>query len=368
MSTEWGVPTVEEEAELHRTRLLNVEERPFKRIVKRLGAIQILIQERARNPLTPPPEDNGANGEATSVHKSKGTRRREELVFMKEDINMDFSAFDNSIARIQLLLDANEQERERYAADKIRIIKESQAVRDSTAELRVQLEYAKATLAQRRKFDDLADRITNSKMLRPRDEQHVNLRKLEEECEELERESGSYTTTLRARCDQFDKIIAEGEHLRAQIRDEKDDFDRREGMEEGEEEGETASQAGGSGPAEGQTPRHISSQGNASPNPELVAAVHNSQSRGDISRPESSHRALSPAGHDRPENVRPFPSRLGEISQSASCTTSREPSPGKADEGEIEEGEDVEMEEVGSNGNSQPRITVESPGGNMDTT
>ena len=361
MPSAWDLIPEEEEKELHRIRLLSVEERPFKRITKRLTRVNQIFQDRVQNHVTPPPDVPGTGPRPSAQEKNANHQR--EMAQLKEEINMDFAAFDSSITRIQFLMDANQRERERYAGDKIRIIQEAQMVRDKTADLRVQLDQAKAALAQRRKFDELADRIKRSKMLKPRDEQHKNLRNLEEECRKLERESGSYAATWKDRREQFDKIIEEGMQLRRLIRDEKDDFDRREGMEEGEEEGETATQCG-------QTPRPVS-QGNASPNPELI--VTHSQSRGgETPRPYSSGgrsiRAPTPP-LERPEGLKPLPSTLGGSSRTRTTPQAplRELSLTRpADDGEIEEGENVDMD--GSNGQTHSKMQSPEADEKMDTT
>ena len=120
----------------------------------------------------------------------------------------------------------------------------------------MQLEEAQKTLALRKTYDELAEKITSNRLLRPREDQHANLDKLNAEIAELERESHEYTHTWAERRLQFGKIIEEGMQLRRLIRDEKEEVERREGMEEREDadEGESASQRGrSSGPA---TPRH----------------------------------------------------------------------------------------------------------------
>src|SRR5690606_16417051 len=121
---------------------------------------------------------------------------------LKEDITLDFAAFDSSIARLQFLLTANERERERYTAERQRITTTSQSVRDNTAQLRGQLEQARATLEQRRKFDVLADAITSNAALRTRGEQAANLRKLQDEIAELEAEREAYGVTWHERREQ----------------------------------------------------------------------------------------------------------------------------------------------------------------------
>lgn len=152
-------------------------------------------------------------------------------------MQLDFAAFESSIIRIQFLLTTNIKERERYAAEKLKIEATAQAVKDNTADLRVQLEEAKNQLALRKEYDELAEKITTDRSLRPRDEQHANLAKLNEEIAELEHESQGYAQTWVERRQQFQKIVDEGMEMRRQIRAEKEEVERMEGM-EGAEDGE----------------------------------------------------------------------------------------------------------------------------------
>jgi hypothetical protein len=245
-----------EEDELHRTRLLNVEEKPFKRITKRLLTPGSLVSTPNKLP-TPPPD---ASEEAAEAERQNQLEERRQF---REDVLLDFAAFDSSMARIQFLYNSNERERERYKADKQRILDTAQEVRDNTTQLRVQLEEAKKTLEQRKKFDELTEKITNNKLLRPRSDQEINLRKLEEECRELERESATYGETWKERREQFGRIVEEGMQLRRLIRDEKEEVERREGMDDQDEDGEVGEGSGG-----GQTPKPASMSRNATPAPE----------------------------------------------------------------------------------------------------
>lgn len=147
---------------------------------------------------------------------------------------MDFAAFESSIARIQFLLTSNEKERERYAAEKLRIQSTAQDVRDNTTELRGQLEAAQKTLALRTTYDDLTEKITSNRLLRPREDQQANLEKLQAEILDLEKESKEYAKTWSERREQFGRIVEEGMQLRRLIRDEKEEVERREGMQEGD--------------------------------------------------------------------------------------------------------------------------------------
>ena len=226
----WGLLDGDEENELHKSRLLNIEEKPFKRVTKRLNTLNSLVVSRARQAPTPPPESNGVPADQGAPSPTgPGSDLPAELAQLKEDITLDFAAFDSSIARLQFLLTANERERDRYAAERERIVSTSQSVRDNTSQLRLQLDQARATLEQRKRFDVLADKITSNPALRPRIEQEANLRKLEEEIAELEAESKTYGVTWHERRDQFAKIMDESMRLRRLIRDEKEEVERREG-------------------------------------------------------------------------------------------------------------------------------------------
>lgn len=150
-------------------------------------------------------------------------------------MTLDFAAFESSISRIQFLLTSNEQERKRYAAEKLRIESAAQSVRENTAELRIQLEAAQKTLALRRTYDELAEKITSNRLLRPREDQKANLEKLQAEILELQEESKEYAKTWSERREQFGRIVEEGLQLRRLIRDEKEEVERREGMQDGDD-------------------------------------------------------------------------------------------------------------------------------------
>ena len=280
-----------EEDELHKLRLLNVEEKPFKRITKRLLTPGSLVSTPPKLP-TPPPDNSAADGSLEAEMQKIADERRQ----FREDVLLDFAAFESSIARIQFLRNANEQERERYRADKERILNTAQAVRDSTTQLRIQLEEAKVTLEQRKKFDKLAEKITNNKALRPREEQAMNLQKLEDECKELERESLTYGVTWGERREQFGRIVEEGMQLRRLIRDEKEEVERREGMDVdgGEEDGEVGEGSAGTRTPNYGTPRPDGGVDNEGLRPRPLPS-------GYVSRvgSRSNSRATSPAPSER---------------------------------------------------------------------
>ncbi|KAI7972614.1 hypothetical protein EIK77_009077 [Talaromyces pinophilus] len=299
---------------LHKSRLLNVEEKPFKRITKRLLASDSLITAPLSLPPTPPPESGDAEDDS-ETHRQK---KIEEWRQFKEAVTLDFAAFESSIARIQFLLKNNEKERERYAAEKLRIQSTAQDVRDNTVELRVQLEAAQKTLNLRKTYDNLTEKITSNRLLRPREDQRSNLEKLQVEILELEKESKEYAKTWSERREQFGRIVEEGMQLRRLIRDEKEEVERREGMQEGDGEGGDEDESSTKGRVSGvNSPRPESEDSAPPPSLKLQADRLQAETAG----------AASP------------------LRQSMSMTEEKGEDVDMADEGEVDELEEGEADE-----------------------
>jgi len=235
-------------------------------------------------------------------------------------VTLDFAAFEGSIARIQFLLTSNEQERQRYADEKLRILETMQSVRENTTELRAQLEEAQRVLAMRKSYDDLAEKITSNRLLKPREDQQANLQKLQVEIADLEKESKDYAETWTERREQFGRIVEEGMQLRRLIRDEKEEVERREGMQEGEDGDE--GDIGSKGKASGAN----------SPHPEADSATPSQQSQDESGR----------LGVDKASgNVRGASPLRQEITTEMKTSTEDT----NMDEGEVSEGEGSELEE-----------------------
>lgn len=331
----------QEEDKLHKARLLAIEEKAFKRITKRLLTPGSLLSAQTQLPPTPPPDSS--TEEAGADQETLQQKQLDERRQFRDDVLLDFAAFDSSIARLQFLHQSNEAERERYRAEKDRIIKKAQEVKDSTVELRVQLEEARRTMEQRKKFDELADKITSNRLLRPREEQQVSLLKLEEECRELEKESQAYSETWKERREQFGRIVEEGMQLRRLIRDEKEEVERREGMEGGEEDGEVG-EAGSRG---GASPKHSGESGGATPRPDQAATPK--PEGGFTPRPGSPEHSHTAALQEDPrEGLKPRPMPSGSLSRPESGVGSRASSLAslKRSRGDGEEGEDTTMDDA----------------------
>ncbi|KAI1194193.1 Tho complex subunit 7-domain-containing protein [Nemania serpens] len=368
LHSHFGLLDEREETELHKTRLLAVEERPFKRLTKRLVAPGTFTNPN-RKLATPPPESSHADA-ADSASPSSPSRT--DITALKEDIVLDFAAFDNSIARLQFLATANAAEREHYTSSRLRILDTMEEVREGNAQLRVQLDETRATLAQRRKFDELADKITSNRMLRTRAEQHINLAKLAEECDELRRESEAYGDTWRERRAQFERLVDEGRRLRALIRDEKEEVERREGMDSDAEDGEAAA-----------TPGKGSGSADATPHPDSSAVASGKAEAGNATPQPGSSRDERTPRPDSPgavavggESFKPRLDVSGTFSRSGSLAPSVVAGSQQLDDKGQEDGEDVEMGQVddtpmADEPQNTPLIMVDGPtgggGDKMDT-
>lgn len=362
MTSSWHLLDLEEENQLHKSRLFSIEEKPFKRITKRLATVNQLANSKIRQTLTPPPEPS--NGDATASRppqengdvtapadpeETTNTTPAVDFAQLKEDVTLDFAALDYTIGRLQFLQSANAAQRERYATERVAILDSCAKVRDSTVQLRVQLAAAQETRAQRMAWDTLAKEIYENKSLQERPKALASIDKLEEECRQLEAESETYAVTWRERREQFSRIMDESMRLRRLIRDEKEEVERREGMDEdGSGEAEAA--------ADGHTPRPGSASGNATPRPDGTVEVTSAVPKllGDeggltpqpVSVSGRTPMRDSPAPSASEGGLKPPPDVSGSFSHAGSQTGSRagsrELSPAVEREGR-QGGEDVEM-------------------------
>jgi len=177
----------EEEDALHKSRLLPIEQRPFQRLTKRLLLPDSLLLKRPTlNQLPSPPAESVADDTAPSESsKELQTTAEQQYGQFREDMLLDFVLFDSTMVRIQLLRNSNEKERARYATEKSKIMETSDSVRLNITQLRQELEEEQRKLALRKQYDELTEKITSNRMLRPREDQEAQLEKLEKEIAEL---------------------------------------------------------------------------------------------------------------------------------------------------------------------------------------
>lgn len=376
MASEWQLLDPEDENQLHKSRLFSIEEKPFKRITKRLATITQLANSKLRQTATPPPETTTAHKptEASDGEQQEDQQQQNQQVDtedasnnnssssdaidfaqLKEDITLDFAALDSTIGRLQFLQSANTAQRARYAAERLTIHATCTRVRDNTTHLRTQLLAAQATRAQRDAWDVRARAIlehSNKALQEERGKASTNIAKLEAECATLEAESEAYAETWRERRAQFSRIMEESMRLRRLIRDEKEEVERREGMDdEDKDEVEQSSEQQQLQQQQQTTPRPGSASGNATPRPEVGGGLVVVKSGGESTPAASGSmggrtplRVDSPApsmGEGGAGGLKPPPEASGGFSQAGSRSVSREPSPAVGG-GEQQE-EDVEM-------------------------
>ncbi|KAF2202039.1 hypothetical protein GQ43DRAFT_440036 [Delitschia confertaspora ATCC 74209] len=229
----YGLLPQEDEDAIHNIqRLLAVESRPYQRVSGRFALSNTASLFHSRFAAGASIADGKAPAHPT------GQKQGRNWDSFDEDVLLDLELFESSILRSEMLHNSNTKERERYAAAKVRTLANAQATRDHTVGLRMQLEEAKQTLEQRKQYDILAEKITTSKVLKPRDEQAASHAKLEEEIKELREQVQGFKNTWMDRRNQFARIVEEGREMLRMIKDEKEEVERKEGMLEDANDGE----------------------------------------------------------------------------------------------------------------------------------
>ncbi|EUC49585.1 hypothetical protein COCMIDRAFT_1630 [Bipolaris oryzae ATCC 44560] len=270
---EWGLLSQADEDALHNvSRLLAVEARPYTNAAGRLLKPGFFEDARPKQLLSPPPDATAAEEEAAAL-KVEREQQAHNIEIWRKDIMNELSLLDYAILRAEFTTNSNHTERERYAVEKTAIEAKQDHVRKTIEDLRVRLVEAKETLAVRKTYDELTEKITSSKMLKPRDEQaHAHV-KLDQEIRELEHEVQSAKDTWSERRTQFGRIEEEAREMLRMIKDEKEEAERKEGMmKDGDEDGEgegsmsrgDVSHAGTPRPDGGMTPVHASQGGEGS--------------------------------------------------------------------------------------------------------
>ena len=253
-------------------RLLAVEARPYTNTASRILKPDFFEDARPRQLPSPPPDASGAEEEAAAVAVER-EQQAHKIEIWRKDIMNELSLLDFAIVRSEFTTNSNHTERARYADEKTAIEAKQEHVRKNIENLRVRLVEAKETLAVRKTYDELTEKITNSKMLKPRDEQAHAHEKLDQEIEELNSEVRLAKATWKERRTQFGRIEEEARGMLRMIKDEKEEAERKEGMmkdgdEDGEGEGSTSrgdvSHAGTPRPDGGMTPGHASQSGDGS--------------------------------------------------------------------------------------------------------
>lgn len=144
---------------------------------------------------------------------------------------LDFASLESTMVRIQLLQNSNEQERQRYAKEKIHILETQEAIKANTTELRTQLEAARATMEKRKRWDEMADKIHGNMMLKSREDQTQMQDKLNAEIAEQEQEMEEYARLIAARKAQMGVIGVGVKGMMALLHPEEQEPESQEGTE-----------------------------------------------------------------------------------------------------------------------------------------
>lgn len=245
-------------------RLLAVEVRPFSRVSGRLTKQENVPAQRPQQLPSPPPDATAADENAASLAADHETSIQ-KIESWRRDILTDLELLDFTVLRFELTTKSNIVERERYAQEKVAIKNKQEHVKDTIENLRVDLQNAKETLETRKSYDELTEKITNSKMLKTRQEQNLAHAKLDEEIAELQHEVENAKATWNERRQQFFRIDEAAQEMHRMIKDEKEEAERKEGMmkdRDDEADGDTTrgdvSHAGTPRPDGGMTPVHVS--------------------------------------------------------------------------------------------------------------
>jgi hypothetical protein len=283
--------------------------------------------------LPSPPPDGSAADEAAAAVTVEREQQLHNIEIWRKDIMNELSLLDFAILRGEFTTNSNRVERERYAVEKTGIEAKQEHVKNTIEELRIQLVEAKETLAIRKTYDELTEKITSSKMLKPRDEQAVAHAKLDEEIAELEHEVQSAKDTWSERRMQFGRIEEEAREMLRMIKDEKEEAERKEGMmkdgdEDGDGEGSTSrgdvSHVGTPRLDGGMTPIHVSQSGEGSSTLKVPP-----------------HDRLQPLS--REQSAAPSPARSGVAEDAEMAEVAANSGDANAEDSSgVEEGEDLE--------------------------
>lgn len=237
-----------EEDDLHAKRLLNIEEKSYKRIQKRLLAPTNPIQTYLRRPIANSStsqidENTTSDGDAdaedpTSKTTTNGTQPQEDTqsylstlqTFTHQTLH-DFSALTTNLARLQFLLTANTSERERYTSQTTTITTQHAQITSETAALRSRLDEARSRLEQRKAYDELAKKVLfvngrDGTRRKTREELGRESERLRSEIEELEREGEELKGQWRERREGLARVNGETERLRRVVRGEPEVVER----------------------------------------------------------------------------------------------------------------------------------------------
>lgn len=311
------------------SRLLSIEQRYFARVSGRVANKDAFANARPSHLPSPPPDASAAD-EAATARAAEREQQAQRVEGWRREIMNDLDLLDYTTLRFELTLESNQAERARYAKEKVAITARQEHVREEIERLRVNLEKAKEMLAIRKTYDELAEKITSRKMLKPRDEQEHAHAKLDQEIAELEQEVQTAKGLWNERRMKFSRIQKELEETSRMIREEKEEAERKEGMmKDGDDEGDIGSTRG-----------DTSRMGTPRPDGALTP-LHASQGADGSSSLKVPQDRLAPLS--RNTSAPASPAQSGVVEDTEMLETGEDAEDGQAEDSSgLEEGEDLE--------------------------
>lgn len=193
---------------------LEVDERPFKRLVK-------CVIHASNN-----------NGDAG-------------LEESRESLDTAFELYNHTLRRLELLLQANSREVRRYESEVQTVTLLHEEATREIARLKDELLLQKKAQDDRASYDAIAETIQKSAP-KTRKSQKQIISKLEEEVTELELEKANYNAVWQTRKSGFDDIMQKLAILQHEISGEKADAELRDAADSDEEEGAVSNLGGAS--------------------------------------------------------------------------------------------------------------------------
>ncbi|KAF2640146.1 hypothetical protein P280DRAFT_427924 [Massarina eburnea CBS 473.64] len=330
---DWGYIAQESEDALHiASRLLAIEVRPYTRLSNHLTKAEHAFATVRQTHLPSPPPDAAAADEEAAAKFITREQQVEKAQAWRSEVLTNLELMDYTALRSELTIQSNNAERERYTKDKVINGDKQQDVTRSIKKLQAELEEAKKTLAIRKEYDELAEKITSSKMLKPRDEQKLAHAKLDEEIAELKQQVQNAKDTWEERRQQFQRIDSETQKMANMIKEEKMEAERKEGMMKDGDDENDGDTTRGDGSYIG-TPRP---DGSMTPIPGSQAT----DSQNTLKVPQERLAPLS-----RGASTAPSPARSGPAEDAEMADSGENPTEAHDDDGDssgLEEGEDVE--------------------------
>ncbi|KAK9456828.1 hypothetical protein V1511DRAFT_495418 [Dipodascopsis uninucleata] len=157
---------------------------------------------------------------------------QDEILNARRELELEFSSLELSLWKAQLQKDVNTEEVSNYESQKTEIKHLYEHGSIVTENLESEFADAQRQLARLQEYDKFARTMTEKDRLATRADQTAAIEALEAEIQELEIQKNEYAHVWVARRRQFAEIMGALQGMQTQIREEKEEQERIEGLEE----------------------------------------------------------------------------------------------------------------------------------------